>query len=496
MSLSSAMRSSPPSPGASVLREIVRRELGRRARSAPAQADAPTDPLAFARRYLPHHVPSDSPEFHRELIRLAGGHDRLALAAPRGHAKSTIMSLIYPLYAAATGRRRFIVVVSDTATQAEDHLGNIYQELLENDDLIRDFPHLALPDLADYAKKRTKRTAKDFITRGGISFVAKGAGAGLRGLRRGNQRPDLIIVDDLENDELVRTPEQRAKLRDWFSKSLSNLFGPDGGQLLVIGTILHTGSLLAWLLSEHGPPMYAKRLYRAIDAAGRILWPDVWTAAKLEDKRLEIGARAFASEFLNDPVDDTLTLFKQDWIDNARRASAPDLARIAVAIDPSISANGDACGIIAAATGHDKRGYVLDDATVQGSPATWARRALDTAARVGASVIVAEGNQGGEMVEQTLRSVLRPGERLPRVVTVHASRSKQARAEPIAALYERGEVSHVGTLPPLEAELVTWVPGLPSPNRLDALVWALTELMLQPEPPARTVTTRRPGSVA
>ena len=442
------------------------------------------DALAFARKYLPQHVPSSSPAFHEELVALAGSHYRMAAAAPRGHAKSTLLSLIYPLWATATGRRRFVVIVSDTSTQAEDHLGNIYHELLENDALVQAFPHLALPELADYAKKRTKRTAKDFITRGGVSFVAKGAGAGLSGLRRGTQRPDLLLVDDLENDELVRTPEQRAKLRDWFSKSLSNLFGPSGGQLIVIGTILHQDSLLSWLLSESGPYMYAKRIYRALDG-DTVLWPDVWTYEKLMLKLDEIKARAFASEFLNDPVDDSLTLFKTEWIDDHRITNAADLPqydRVAVGIDPSISAGGDACGIIAAALGINTRGYVLEDATVQGSPATWARKALDLAARVGASVIVAEGNQGGEMVEQTLRSVLRPGERLPRVVIVHASRSKQARAEPIAALYERGEVSHVGTLMHLESELVTWVPGLPSPNRLDALVWTLTELMLKPKP--------------
>lgn len=464
--------------------ELIRRQLLKRDLLTPeASRKEHADALAFARDYLPHHVPSASPAFHRELITLAAQHERLALAAPRSHAKSTVMSLIYPLYMTAMKRRRFVVIVSDTATQAEDHLGNIYQELLENDRLIQDYPHLALPDLADYAKKRTKRTAKDFITRGGYSFVAKGAGAGLRGLRRGTQRPDLIVVDDLENDELVRTPEQRAKLRDWFSKSLSNLFGPDGGQLLVIGTILHRESLLASLLGPDGPEVYAKRLYRAIDAQGGVLWPDVWTAEKLAQKRAEIGSRAFASEYLNDPVDDSLTLFKQGWIDGARVPAAPALARVAVGIDPSITATGDACGIVALGRGKDGRGYVLEDATKRGTPAEWARAALDCAARVGASVLVAEGNQGGEMVAQTLRSVLRPGEHMPRLIVTHASRSKQARAEPVAAIYERGEVSHVGTLPELEAELTTWVPGLPSPNRLDALVWAALEVLLTAQAP-------------
>lgn len=438
-------------------------------------------------------MPSLSPEFHRELIALAGSHDRLAAAAPRGHAKSTLLSLIYPLWATATKRRSFVVIVSDTATQATDHLSNIYQELIENDALIRDFPHLALPDAGHYKEKRVKRTTSDFITVGGFSFVAKGAGGGLRGLRRGTQRPDLILVDDLENDENVRTPEQRDKLRDWFAKSLSNLFGPSGGQLIVIGTILHRESLLAWLLSEHGPTMYAKRLYRALDGDA-VLWPDVWTREKLAAKLDEIKSRAFASEYLNDPVDDSLTLFKQAWIDGQRRMSAPALARVAVGIDPSISATGDACGIIGAGVDSARHGYVLDDATIQASPAVWARAALDLAVRIGASVIVAEGNQGGEMVEQTLRSVLRPGERLPRVVIVHASRSKQARAEPIAALYEGGDVSHVGTLPHLEGELTTWVPGLPSPNRLDALVWVLTELMFN-EVPAHAFRRSAPTHV-
>lgn len=482
-------RNSSPSPAERVSSELIRRALLRRGLFRTEPALPPLDPLTFAHAYLPHHVPSESPDFHRELVELAGEHERLAVAAPRGHAKSTLLSLIYPLWAAATRRRRFVVIVSDTATQASDHLGNIYQELLENDALTAAFPHLALPDAQHYRESRVKRTTSDFITVGGVSFVAKGAGAGLRGLRRGTQRPDLIVVDDLENDESVRTPEQRDKLRDWFGKSLSNLFGPESGQLIVIGTILHKASLLAHYTGPDAPAAYTHRLYRALDGE-TVLWPDVWTRERLAAKRAEIGSRAFATEYLNDPADDSLTLFKETWITQSRVPTAPPLARVAVGVDPSISGHGDACGLVAAGVGPDGHGYVLEDATLQASPATWARAALDLAARVGASVIVAEGNQGGEMVEQTLRSVLRPGERLPRVVMVHASRSKQARAEPIAALYERGEVHHIGTLPALEEELATWVPGLPSPNRLDAAVWALSELLLTA--PAPTTTTTRP----
>ena len=392
-----------------------------------------------------------------------------AIAAPRGHAKTTNLALAFVLYRMAVHREPYTLIVSDTATQAEQRTSDIHAECLENQALVRDYPHLALPDAEHYRKQKAKRTTGDFITVGGLRVMGAGAGQSLRGVKNGANRPTLIVGDDLENDLAVATPAQREKLWNWFTKSLLNLPGAVGARFVIIGTILHGSSLLSRLVSGSDGEAWARRLYRAIDPqTGAVLWPELWSLEKLEAKRALIGSRAFASEYLNDPVDDSLTLFKQAWIDAHRVSAAPALARVAVGVDPSITATGDACGIVAAALGQDRRGYVLEDATVKGTPATWARAALDCAARVGASVIVAEGNQGGEMVEQTLRSVLRPGERLPRVVTVHASRSKQARAEPVAAMYERGEVSHVGTLPLLEGELVTWVPGLPSPNRLDA----------------------------
>lgn len=446
-------------------------------------------PLIWARHYLPHHYfGGESAGFHHEVMGLADREMFTAIAAPRGHAKTTNLALAFVLYRMAVYREPYTLIVSDTATQAEQRTSDIYAECLENKALTQDYPHLALPDAEHYRKQKAKRTTGDFITVGGLRVMSAGAGQSLRGVKDGANRPTLIVGDDLENDKNIETPAQREKLWNWFTKSLLNLPGAVGARFVVIGTILHRESLLSRLVSGKDGKSWSRRLYRAIDERGRILWPELWSLEKLEEKRALIGSRAFASEYLNDPVDDSLTLFKQDWIDRNRVMAAPALARVAVAVDPSISATGDACGIVAAGAGTDKRGYVLEDATVQASPAVWARAALDCAARVGASVIVAEGNQGGEMVEQTLRSVLRPGERLPRLVITHASRGKQARAEPVAAMYERGEVSHVGTLPALEGELTTWVPGLPSPNRLDAAVYALLEVLMTEAPQH---TTRR-----
>jgi phage terminase large subunit-like protein len=166
----------------------------------------------------------------------------------------------------------------------------------------------------------------------------------------------------------------------------------------------------------------------------------------------------------------------------------PELTRVVIGIDPpagagpnSGSRRSDACGIVVAGLGADERGYVLADASVEGlRPEGWARAAARVAERWQADRVIAEANQGGAMVESVLRAVQK---RLP-LRLVHATRGKSARAEPVAALYEMGDVRHAGAFPALEDEMAGMTiaggyqgPGR-SPDRADALVWALTELML------------------
>ena len=163
--------------------------------------------------------------------------------------------------------------------------------------------------------------------------------------------------------------------------------------------------------------------------------------------------------------------------------AGPALRRVVVAVDPpaSAGARADACGSVAAALGADGIGYVIDDASVEGmSPAGWAGATARAAAAHGADRVIAEANNGGAMVESVLRAA---DARLP-VKLVHASRGKSARAEPVAALYQAGRVRHVGGFPALEDELCGLIagggyegPGR-SPDRADALVWAMSELML------------------
>jgi len=171
-------------------------------------------------------------------------------------------------------------------------------------------------------------------------------------------------------------------------------------------------------------------------------------------------------------------LWTRAMIERARVAKAPDLVRIVVAIDPAATSGDTSAltGIVAAGVDSNGHGYVLRDVSGRYTPDAWARRAIALYDELKADRIVAEGNQGGEMVRHTLETV-RPN--IP-VRIVHASKGKQARAEPVSALYEQGRVSHAGAFPELEDQLCTWEPltGKASPDRLDAMVWALTELMV------------------
>lgn len=190
-----------------------------------------------------------------------------------------------------------------------------------------------------------------------------------------------------------------------------------------------------------------------------------------------LGRQEIYAEYLNDVLG---ALWSHVDIDKARikESELPKLVRIVVAIDPPTSNNKNSslAGICVAGIDKDRNGYVLADLSGQMTPAEWAATAVSAYEHYKADRIVAEANQGGDMVRHTIQT-----EKPSAAITlVHASKGKQARAEPIAALYEQGKVHHVGLLPDLEDQMTTWEPltGMPSPDRLDAMVWALTDLIL------------------
>ena len=211
------------------------------------------------------------------------------------------------------------------------------------------------------------------------------------------------------------------------------------------------------------------------------LAPDFLAAMEESYAGTRLGRQELDGELIEEAEG---ALWSRDLIERCRVRVAPDLVRVVIGVDPPAGAGAasDACGIIVAGLDADGHGHVIEDASVQGlAPEGWAGAVAAAAARHGADRVIAEANNGGAMVESVLRAA---DARLP-VRLVHAARGKVARAEPVAVLYERGRVHHVGAFPALEDELAGLTidgryvgPGR-SPDRADALVWALTALLLE-----------------
>jgi phage terminase large subunit-like protein len=192
-----------------------------------------------------------------------------------------------------------------------------------------------------------------------------------------------------------------------------------------------------------------------------------------------LGRQEIGGEILEDNPD---ALWTRELIERTRVTRIPEEVkpiRVVVALDPSATSTGDEAGIVVVVKGSDNRVYVTDDLSLQAAPIDWARAAVTAYHKHHADRLVYEANMGGEMVKQTLRIV----DHTIATKSVTATRGKVVRAEPIAALYEQGRVSHVGCFPKLEDELCEWTPGTKeSPNRLDALVWGITEIHGKREP--------------
>lgn len=198
------------------------------------------------------------------------------------------------------------------------------------------------------------------------------------------------------------------------------------------------------------------------------------TARQSKEENLHRYEHLFLGKWLDDAEG---LLWNRPILDRARVTAKPELKRIVVAIDPAVTANmeSDETGIIVAGKDLDGKGYVLEDLSGKYSPNEWAKIAQQAAKNWNADCIVAEKNQGGEMVESVIKSTGTP----TRIKLVTATKGKYVRAEPIYSLYEQHKIYHVGHFPLLESQMITFDPDKgKSPDRVDALVWGMTELML------------------
>ncbi len=253
-------------------------------------------------------------------------------------------------------------------------------------------------------------------------------------------------------------------------------------------------SLASRSTSKARDPQHAAKMFKMAEADTSGRWetfhftsmdnPHISQEA-LADISQDMTSLAYRQEIKAEDIDEAPgALWNRALIEKFRVLKAPDYDRIVVGVDPSATSTGDEAGIVTVGV-TDEEYYMIADDSLQGSPLQWARSAIIAYHKHKADRIIAESNNGGEMVKLTIHSV---DPDVP-VKLIHASRGKHTRAEPIAARYESGRCHHVGKFEALEDEMCLWVPGDTSPNRMDALVWAMTELALKKR--ARKATQHR-----
>ena len=306
----------------------------------------------FCQTYFPHYVKGQPSSFHEFLWRrlpeivASNRGERELIAAPRGNAKSTYVTLLFVLWCLLTKRKRFPVILADTFEQAAVHLASLKAEVEVNPRLAADWP--------DEVGAGPVWQATEVVLKNGGKVKVGGSGKALRGMRHGAQRPDLVICDDLENDENVKNPDQRKKLESWLDKAVEPLGPPDGSMDLIwVNTFLHYDAVALrksrnplwrstifkaiirepdradlwqrWeeVLRNEGEPA-ADAFYAANEAAllagSEVLWPSVQPLIKLWKIKVRVGAASFSSEYQNEPIDEEGQLFGNItfWVERRR----------------------------------------------------------------------------------------------------------------------------------------------------------------------------------
>jgi len=452
---------------------------------------------AFARAYLPHHFQLPGSPMHEELFSMmhhateARG-CRIAVAAPRGHAKSSIVSLAYVLWSILYGHEKLVMIASATKEQASQHLKHIKDEIETNARLIADFPDV----LTDARGRRpTPWRGHKLQLPGGALLVAVGLNQQIRGIRHREHRPSLIIVDDLEMPEHVASEEHRAKNQEWFSRTLLKC-GDDRTNVVVIGTVIHYDSLLARLLTPTNSPGWETRRYKALitepdrvdlwatwesiycgreqfedvsgpqaaarfleanrdamHAGAEVLWQEKDPLPSLMEMRIREGDASFHSEKQNQPLDPEHCLFGGDamryWDDehgtlDRLLAYLGSKARFYGAWDPSLGARsdrGDFSAIVILAHVEDtKTSYVIAADLIRRPPHVAINRIVEYARLYSIAQFAIEANGFQELLERDLKQAAeRACARLP-IQGVKSTSEKRGRIQALEPSVRQGAI--------------------------------------------------------
>lgn len=222
--------------------------------------------LDFAKIYFPHYMTHPSPPFHEEMCKILKDmsyhrNGRLAIAAPRGYAKSTIVNTFYVIWSICYSKENFIAILSATAKQAQGFLYGISKELQTNDLLLSDFADVFAAD----KQAKTKWAQDEIVTPNNITIASYGAGQDIRGIKRNQFRPTLIILDDVDGANNTYGAQSRDKIFNWFTQVVLKLGVLKGLNVVAVGTLLHTNSLLSRLTRKEEFPNWDSRIYKAVE---------------------------------------------------------------------------------------------------------------------------------------------------------------------------------------------------------------------------------------
>ncbi len=434
----------------------------------------------FAGYHLNHYFKCNVPPFHREMYEMAYRNEkRIAIAAPRSFAKSTVFSVIYPLYKIYESDVSSIILISETSSLAEKWLRKIKDEMSSNQYLIGDYG--VVNDQTATIWRNDIIVFKHPVTGRPIEIEAKGAGKQIRGTR-----PDLIIVDDLENDLSVRSEEQRERLASWFDKALINTLERDS-QLIMIGTVLHPLSLLANVLEREG---WITKKYQALLPDGESLWPEKWPKEELLSRKNEIGHLAFQSEFMNDPIISENPLFVREWFEEYSPQDEAFITEIGkgvytvTAIDPAISRKegSDYTAIVTvSATFGDKPKYYIRNAT----RGHWTvheqvHKLSDEMRRFKSNRVLIETVAYQQALSQIYQAYCEENRLFFSLEEIKPDRDKERRAHSIASMIQGGDVFFDYSNPVthrLMDEMVVFPTG-DHDDLVDALVYCLQHLQV------------------
>ncbi len=433
---------------------------------------------------------------------------------PRGGAKSSTAEL----GVAALGcrqKRTYAVYCSGTQALADEHVANV-ATLLESSTVARHYPRMAQRNVGKFGNPRGWRHNR--LAAQGFTVDALGLDVASRGVKFDDQRPDLIILDDIDDAE-----DSAKTLEHKISRLTRSLLpaGSDDVAVLVIQNLIHRDGIVAQILDRRADmlatrhisgPVPALRGMQIENREGRnviVAGEPTWQGQSLESCQADLelyGLASFLSECQHDVTVREGALWSREILDLYRVVRAPDLGVIVVGVDPPGGRTEAGIVVMGSEAMPSIPGrlhaYVLEDASLAGPPETWGAQAVAAYHRWGAHYIIGETNFGGDMV----KSIINMTDPSVRFKEVRAGRGqdKWTRAEPVAALTGQGRIHMVGHFPELEHELTNWVQGdAASPNRLDAAVWAAHHLMpdLSLEParawsPAQVTMRRGPGNLS